>query len=57
MKEGLLAPQFFQHVLAPEVFFLLLLLFFLFLFFFYLNDSNRCKIESQGCFDLHFPDD
>jgi hypothetical protein len=23
----------------------------------YLSHSERCEAESQGCFDLHFPDD
>jgi hypothetical protein len=22
-----------------------------------LNPSHWCKVETQGCFDLHFPDD
>ena len=26
-------------------------------FFFYLSHSNRYKMESQSCFELHFPDD
>lgn len=29
----------------------------LFSMFFGLSYSNRCKMASQGCFGLHFPDD
>jgi hypothetical protein len=31
------------HLLSPE--------------FFDLSHSDLCKVEFQGCFDLHFPDD
>ena len=38
-----LSPHPHQHLLSHE--------------FFYLNHSDWCGVESQGCFDLHFPDD
>jgi hypothetical protein len=38
-----LSPHPHQHLLFPE--------------FFYLSHSDWCEVESQGCFDLHFPDD
>jgi hypothetical protein len=38
-----LSPHPCQHLLSPE--------------FFYLSHSDCCEVESQGCFDLHFPDD
>ena len=39
-----LSPYPHQHLLSPE-------------FFFYLSHSDWCEVESQGCFDFHFPDD
>jgi hypothetical protein len=38
-----LSPRPRQHLLSPE--------------FFDLSHSDWCEKESQGCFDLHFPDD
>ena len=38
-----LSPHPLQHLLSPE--------------FFYLSHSDRSEVKSQGCFDLHFPDD
>jgi hypothetical protein len=38
-----LSPHPRQHLLSPE--------------FFDLSHSDWCEVESQGCFDLHFPDD
>ena len=38
-----LSPHPCQHLLSPE--------------FFDLSHSDCCEVESQGCFDLHFPDD
>jgi hypothetical protein len=38
-----LSPHPHQHLLSPE--------------FFDLSHSDWYKVESQGCFDLHFPDD
>ena len=38
-----LSPHPHQHLLSPE--------------FFYLSYSDWCEVESQVCFDLHFPDD
>ena len=37
-----LSPHPLQHVLSPEVF--------------DLSYSDWCKVESHGCFDLHFSD-
>ena len=36
-----LSPHPRQHLLSPE---------------FYLSHFDWCEVESQGCFDLHFPD-
>ena len=38
-----LFPHPHQHLLSPE--------------FFYLNHSDWYEVESQDCFDFHFPDD
>jgi hypothetical protein len=38
-----LSPHPRQHLLSPE--------------FFIFSHSDGCEVESQGCFDLHFPDD
>jgi hypothetical protein len=38
-----LCPHPHQHLLSPE--------------FFCLRHSDWCEVESQGCFDLQFPDD
>jgi hypothetical protein len=38
-----LSPHPCQHLLSPE--------------FFYLSHSDCCEVESQCCFDLHFPYD
>jgi hypothetical protein len=38
-----LSPHPHQHMLSPE--------------FFDLSHSDCCEVESQGCFDLHLPDD
>jgi hypothetical protein len=38
-----LSPHPCQHLLSPE--------------FFDPSHSDWCEVESQGCFDLHFPDD
>jgi hypothetical protein len=38
-----LSPHPRQHLMSPE--------------FFYLSHSDSYEVESQGCFDLHFPDD
>jgi hypothetical protein len=38
-----LSPHPHQHLLSPE--------------FFDLSHFDLCKVESQGCFDLHFSDD
>jgi hypothetical protein len=38
-----LSPHPHQHLLSLE--------------FFYLSHSDWCEMESQGCFDLQFPDD
>ena len=38
-----LSPHPRQHLLSPE--------------FFYLSHSDWYEVESQGCFDLHLPDD
>jgi hypothetical protein len=38
-----LSPHPHQHLLSPE--------------FFDLSHSDSYEMESQGCFDLHFPDD
>ena len=38
-----LSPHPHHHLLSPE--------------FFYLSYSDWCEVESQVCFDLHFPDD
>jgi hypothetical protein len=42
-RSVLLSPHPHQHLLSPE--------------FFDLSHSDWCEVESQGCFDLHFPDD
>jgi len=40
-----LSPHPSQCLLSPEF------------FFFYLSHYDWCEVESQGCLDLHFPDD
>ena len=41
-KSVSLSPHPHQHLLSPE---------------FFLKQSDWSEVESQGCFDLHFPDD
>ena len=37
-----LSPHPLQHLLSPEII--------------HFSHSDKCEVESQGCFDFHFPD-